>query len=89
MNDEAAFMDSANWGETRAGNSIYSLEFESDDGLYTRGYTVVIYPSKRAQGKYDFVIYIDGIEGMTWSRNSYSSQERARAWAWTRLELLT
>lgn len=84
--DEAIFMDPQFWGETRAGNPTCDVEMESDDGLYTMEYTVVIFPAK---GKYGFVIYVRGTEGKIFSRNRYSSPERARYWAWTRLELLT
>jgi hypothetical protein len=96
ITDEAEFMDRANWGESHSGNPICTVEMESDDGSYTMEYTVVIFPKpaeafpRPQPAAWGFVIYWDDERGANkvFGRNRYSTEERARAWAWIRLELL-
>lgn len=86
-------MDLANWWSTSNGNQMCIVEMESDDGSYTMEYKVVIF-SKSAEtfrkAAWSFVIYWidDRGDNKVFGRNRYSTEERARAWAWIRMELL-
>ena len=76
---EDEFMDPVNWSSTGRGNPTCEVVLED------KWFKVILF----CRGsQYGFLI-VDQFDNKTWSRNSYSSEENARRWAWFRLWVIS